>query len=269
MGKMGQESDIKSQLVAQICSISSRSNACVHRHLFNRPKSSPTFIDWYLLLGVGEEAGIDVIRKRYHKLALQLHPDKNKHPKAEIAFKLVSEAYACLSDSAQRKAFDLERWRNFCFECIANPTNSNTPKHKAWSAAPTRSKSHRILRGLKDIRDRFREETRVIENCLRANAAASRKERESSLFPPPDCIFRSNSQRAASHKESPIFNPSDYKFEGYPHVRNRVYKKPDNLWFLQTGNILNCEARGKCDTPIFEVRSDRGIFKSKSACVHS
>lgn len=71
-----------------------------------------------------ENAGIDVIRKQYHKLgrvfiermvffffqsafsfscflrnafffffcaALQLHPDKNKHPKAEIAFKLVSE----------------------------------------------------------------------------------------------------------------------------------------------------------------------------------
>lgn len=38
-----------------------------------------------------EDAGIDVIRKQYHKLALQLHPDKNKHPKAEVAFKLVSE----------------------------------------------------------------------------------------------------------------------------------------------------------------------------------
>lgn len=66
-----------------------------------------------------ETAGIDVIRKRYHELgtfligicintrvgkfawfgnvtwlfcaALQLHPDKNKHAKAEVAFKLVSE----------------------------------------------------------------------------------------------------------------------------------------------------------------------------------
>jgi hypothetical protein len=27
----------------------------------------------------------------YFFVALQLHPDKNKHPKAEIAFKLVSE----------------------------------------------------------------------------------------------------------------------------------------------------------------------------------
>lgn len=264
---MGEESEIKTQLVAEICSISSRSNACIHRQHFNQPKSP--FIDWYLLLGVGEEAGRDVIRKRFHKLALHLHPDKNKHPKAEIAFKLVSEAYACLSDSAQRKAFDLKRWRNFCFECITNPANSNASKNKTWSAAPSRSKSHRILRGLKNIRDRFREETIVIENCLRANAAASRKERESSLFSPADCLLRSNSQRA-THKESPVFNPSDYRFEGYPHVRNRVHKKPDNFWFLQTGHAFNCErATAKCDTPIFEVRSDRGIFKSKSAYVQS
>ncbi|KAK9161639.1 hypothetical protein Syun_007980 [Stephania yunnanensis] len=40
---------------------------------------------------VEENANLDAIRKQYHKLALNLHPDKNKHPKAEIAFKLVLE----------------------------------------------------------------------------------------------------------------------------------------------------------------------------------
>ncbi|KAF5738737.1 hypothetical protein HS088_TW13G01638 [Tripterygium wilfordii] len=40
----------------------------------------------HLVSQVEENAGLDVIRKRYHKLALQLHPDKNKHPKAETAF---------------------------------------------------------------------------------------------------------------------------------------------------------------------------------------
>jgi DnaJ-class molecular chaperone len=29
-----------------------------------------------------------------HASALQLHPDKNKHPKAEVAFKVVSEVRA-------------------------------------------------------------------------------------------------------------------------------------------------------------------------------
>ncbi|KAF5752175.1 Chaperone protein dnaJ 49 [Tripterygium wilfordii] len=90
MGRVAQEgSDIKSQLVSQICSISTASIGCAHREYGDSGRSD--FIDWYSLLGVGENAGVAVIRKRYHKLALQLHPDKNKHPKAEIAFKLVSQ----------------------------------------------------------------------------------------------------------------------------------------------------------------------------------
>lgn len=37
--------------------------------------------------------------------ALQLHPDKNKHPKAEIAFKLVSEVRLILSISSILRKF--------------------------------------------------------------------------------------------------------------------------------------------------------------------
>lgn len=267
MGKLGQESAFKSRLVTEICSISSLSNGCIHRHIRSHSSKSSPFIDWYRLLEVEESAGAEVIRKRYHKLALQLHPDKNKHPKSEIAFKLVSEAYECLSNSTKRRAFDLERWRNFCFECNkSNPTNSNnSSKNKAsWS------KSCRFLGGLKDIRERFREEARVIENCLRTNAAsATRKESSSSLFNLPANLFRSNSQRR-NYKETPTFNPSDYVFEGYPHVRTRMYKKPDSFWYFQAGHGLNCErGRGKYDSPIFEVRSEREAFRSKSACVHS
>ncbi|PON61967.1 Terminal organelle assembly protein [Parasponia andersonii] len=267
MGEVGQESDFKHQLVAEICNISTGSNTCVHKHRCSPNKSQ--FIDWYRVLGVEEDAGIDVIRKKYHKLALQLHPDKNKHPKAEIAFKLVSEAYSCLSDNVQRKAFDSRRWRSFCFDCLnANPAQPNSPKSKAWRSAPSRLKSHKILRGLKDLRDRFREETRVIENCLKTNAAASSR-KESSPFSPSSCLLRSKSH-SGSRKESPIFNPSDYVFEGYPHVRSRVYKKADKFWFFQTGHVLNCDRdRGKFDSPIFEVRPERGLYKSKSACVHS
>ncbi|KAK1295340.1 hypothetical protein QJS10_CPA16g01581 [Acorus calamus] len=51
-------------------------------------------------------------------VALQLHPDKNKHSKAEIAFKLVSEAYECLSDKTKRKAFNADRKNYFCKEYI-------------------------------------------------------------------------------------------------------------------------------------------------------
>lgn len=49
--RMGQESDHKTQLVLEICSISTRSLGCVHTLLSNHP-SKPPFIDWYCILGV-------------------------------------------------------------------------------------------------------------------------------------------------------------------------------------------------------------------------
>ncbi|XP_050239900.1 uncharacterized protein LOC126688985 [Quercus robur] len=265
MARVGQESDFKPCLVTQICSISTRSIACIHRQGCSLVKSP--FIDWYHILGVEENAGTEVLRKQYHKLALQLHPDKNKHPKAETAFKLVSEAYTRLSDSAKRKAFDLERWKYFCLECNTIPyttRNSSASKPKGRNHT-SQSRSHKILGGLKDIRERFREEARVIQNCLKTTAT-SRK--ESPLFTPPNHLFPSNQK---TQKESPVFNPSDYSFQGgYPHLRTRLCRKPENHWYLQTGNVMNCEKGSwRYDTPIFEVRSEAAIFRSKSACVRS
>lgn len=40
--------------------------------------------------------------------ALRLHPDKNKDPKADEAFKRVSAAFACLRDRRQRAMYDLQ-----------------------------------------------------------------------------------------------------------------------------------------------------------------
>ncbi|XWS48523.1 hypothetical protein CRYUN_Cryun13aG0085500 [Craigia yunnanensis] len=62
--------------------------------------------DWYGVLGVNPSADDDVVRKQYRKLALMLHPDKNKSVGADGAFKLVSEAWSLLSDKAKRLRYN-------------------------------------------------------------------------------------------------------------------------------------------------------------------
>ncbi|KAI4307134.1 hypothetical protein L6164_030353 [Bauhinia variegata] len=66
-------------------------------------------MDWYGILGVNPFADDDTVRKQYRKLALTLHPDKNKSSGAEGAFKLVSEAWVLLSDKAKRLAYNQKR----------------------------------------------------------------------------------------------------------------------------------------------------------------
>ncbi|XP_027338293.1 uncharacterized protein LOC113852254 [Abrus precatorius] len=267
---MGQESDHKTRLVLEICSISSRSVICVHRLISNPAKAS--FIDWYCILGVEENVEVNSIRKQYHKLALQLHPDKNKHPKAEIAFKLVSEAYTCLSDTARRKTFDLERYKNFCFECNRIPyTSSNVPGNfngssfKTWNST-SKSRSYKVWRNIRDTRERLKEEAKVIENCLRAN---SMSKKESPLYNPADFAHGSRCQHKIE-KEIPVFNPLKYLYQGYPHPKGHVYKNFETRWFLQTQDIVHNDKRGaKYADPVFYVKSQRSMLTSKFASVPS
>ncbi|VYS56558.1 unnamed protein product [Arabidopsis thaliana] len=178
MGKIRPGPDPKAALVSDILALSRSPISCIH---INRISSGSCFIDWYLILGIQEDAEVKVIRKRYHKLALKVHPDKNNHPKADIAFKLIHE----------------------------------------------------------DIRDKFREENMVIERCLKTNSAFFMGNRTNKT-PPVYGIPKQN----RINKESPVFNPSDYRLWGYPHVRNRVFD--------------------------YNLSSDWNMFtRSRSTCVHS
>ncbi|KAA8545026.1 hypothetical protein F0562_019757 [Nyssa sinensis] len=62
--------------------------------------------DWYGILQVERMADMMTIKKQYRKLALILHPDKNKFPGAEGAFKLIGEASMVLSDQGKRSLYD-------------------------------------------------------------------------------------------------------------------------------------------------------------------
>ncbi|KAL7289901.1 hypothetical protein TKK_0016292 [Trichogramma kaykai] len=63
--------------------------------------------DYYEILGLKKDATDSDIKKSYKKLALQLHPDKNKAPGAAEAFKAIGNAVAILTDSEKRKQYDM------------------------------------------------------------------------------------------------------------------------------------------------------------------
>ena len=62
---------------------------------------------YYEILGVAKDADERTIKKAYHKLAKQYHPDRNPDNKeAEEIFKSVNKAYEVLSDADERAHYD-------------------------------------------------------------------------------------------------------------------------------------------------------------------
>jgi molecular chaperone DnaJ len=63
--------------------------------------------DYYEVLAIPRNAGIDDIKKAYRRMALQYHPDKNPgDTAAEEKFKEAAEAYGVLSDDEKRARYD-------------------------------------------------------------------------------------------------------------------------------------------------------------------
>ena len=63
--------------------------------------------DYYVELGISEDATADEIKKAYRRLAVKFHPDKNPDSKsAECKFKRLAEAYEVLGDIDLRAQYD-------------------------------------------------------------------------------------------------------------------------------------------------------------------
>ncbi|CAM0877627.1 unnamed protein product [Alopecurus aequalis] len=257
----------KAQVAREVCASSAAFASCTHRR---RSPRRPHFVDWYLVLAIGETSSEDAIKRRYRHLALQLHPDKNRHPKAEVAFKLVSEAQACLTDKARRRAFDAERATAFCAACHARlAVARNRASTDKKSTPAVRSGQQQQARGsvakprtgggggrrppmpaptqaLREVQNRLRDECRIIDDCLRANADVARR-----------------------RQSFPLFDPSDrQRFPNYPHARPPPLSpfagcRPfeEELGVPGVGQDQGWTCRGApgggscCESPVYQVRT--------------
>jgi curved DNA-binding protein CbpA len=62
--------------------------------------------NFYEFLGVAQDAPFEAIRAAYRRLAILLHPDKNKAPNATEAFQRLAHTWDTLKDSKTRSEYD-------------------------------------------------------------------------------------------------------------------------------------------------------------------
>ncbi|KAH8593030.1 hypothetical protein B0O99DRAFT_226793 [Bisporella sp. PMI_857] len=69
--------------------------------------SAQTMHDYYAILKVSNTASVDTIKKSYHRLSKELHPDKNPNLEtATASFQLLQEAWGTIRDSVRRQDYD-------------------------------------------------------------------------------------------------------------------------------------------------------------------
>jgi DnaJ family protein B protein 12 len=62
--------------------------------------------NYYTVLGVTKTTTAVDVKRAYKQLALRCHPDKNTHPQAAEAFKLLNAANTVLGDPAKKRTYD-------------------------------------------------------------------------------------------------------------------------------------------------------------------
>mmetsp|Transcript_347 Transcript_347/g.512 ORF Transcript_347/g.512 Transcript_347/m.512 type:complete len:159 (+) Transcript_347:163-639(+) len=78
------------------------------------PKANPKSSSHYETLQIATNASEGEIKAAYRKLALKLHPDKNKaQSSSEESFLVIQRAWECLRDNDLRKEYDEERRRMY------------------------------------------------------------------------------------------------------------------------------------------------------------
>ncbi|MBA0680911.1 hypothetical protein Goari_012584, partial [Gossypium aridum] len=101
-------------------------------------------MDWYGILQLDRSANMSSIKKQYRKLALLLHPDKNKFAGAEAAFKLIGEANAVLADQTKRSLYDMKTLSKTPHPSNTASTNAGLSKSSQYDTKPAPKLARRI-----------------------------------------------------------------------------------------------------------------------------
>lgn len=115
--------------------------------------------DFYKLMQIPPYSSIGDVKKRYYELALLYHPDKNpKNKDAEEYFKILTQGYNLLSDSENKKEYDL----------LLDSYYSKKQNKR-------RDRDHNIQERIKQNRERKRQN--IIADYLEAESTFSHKKR--------------------------------------------------------------------------------------------
>uniref|UniRef100_A0A336MML0 CSON003096 protein n=1 Tax=Culicoides sonorensis TaxID=179676 RepID=A0A336MML0_CULSO len=113
--------------------------------------------DAYSILGVTKDCPQEQIRKHFHKIALLVHPDKNKQIGSEEAFKVLQRSFELIGEPESRKQYDLS---------LAEALNAE----KAWSE-------------LNDLLKQLHTKISEAANTIRCSSCCSRHPRKPTVRP--------------------------------------------------------------------------------------
>ncbi|XP_010450419.1 PREDICTED: uncharacterized protein LOC104732554 [Camelina sativa] len=93
-------------------------------------------IDYYAVLGLKPSAGKREVKKQYKKMAVLLHPDKNKCLGANGAFQIISEAWSFLSAEFKKSTFYYKRKKVIDSMVVQKNTTEYAPSPAGFDCCP-------------------------------------------------------------------------------------------------------------------------------------
>ena len=86
------------------------------------------FLDYYMILQVHHSAEPEIIKSAYRRLAQMYHPDVSNDPQGQKKMQLINQAYAVVSDPAQRRTYH-RTW--LMHQHPASQTNTSEPEKES------------------------------------------------------------------------------------------------------------------------------------------